>query len=100
MTKKLDRGTDPRNKDTDNDGLTDAQEQEKGTDPFNPDTDNDGILDGEDDFPLDASLNTDTDQTVLMMLWIQTMTMTVYPTLKNKVMEQIHSKVPIPMEMV
>jgi hypothetical protein len=32
--------------DTDNDGLTDAEEQELGTDPGNNDTDGDGLLDG------------------------------------------------------
>lgn len=34
-------------KDSDNDGLTDAQEVVWGTDPFNPDTDGDGYKDGE-----------------------------------------------------
>ena len=33
-------------KDSDGDGLTDAQEVEMHTDPFNPDTDGDGFLDG------------------------------------------------------
>lgn len=33
--------------DSDNDGLTDAQEAEIGTDPQNPDTDTDTLLDGE-----------------------------------------------------
>jgi large repetitive protein len=32
--------------DSDNDGLTDAQEATLGTDPFNPDTDGDGTADG------------------------------------------------------
>lgn len=32
--------------DSDNDGLSDAQEQALGTDPDNPDTDGDGLLDG------------------------------------------------------
>ena len=32
--------------DSDNDGLTDAEEQALGTDPFNPDTDGDGVNDG------------------------------------------------------
>lgn len=32
--------------DTDNDGLTDVQEEELGTDPEKPDTDNDGYTDG------------------------------------------------------
>jgi len=34
------------NIDSDNDGLTDAQEKVLGTDPHNPDTDGDGYLDG------------------------------------------------------
>ena len=34
-------------KDTDGDGLGDAQEILIGTDPFNPDTDGDGVLDGD-----------------------------------------------------
>ena len=33
--------------DSDNDGLTDAQEAQLGTDPHNPDTDGDGIADGD-----------------------------------------------------
>ncbi len=33
--------------DSDNDGLTDAEEKTLGTDPFNPDTDGDGLFDGE-----------------------------------------------------
>ncbi|MCB8920181.1 MAG: protein kinase [Ardenticatenaceae bacterium] len=33
--------------DTDNDGLTDSQEEALGTDPNNPDTDGDGLTDGE-----------------------------------------------------
>jgi hypothetical protein len=32
--------------DSDNDGLTDAEELALGTDPHNPDTDGDGLLDG------------------------------------------------------
>ena len=32
--------------DTDEDGLTDAQEVELGTNPNNPDTDGDGLIDG------------------------------------------------------
>lgn len=42
---------DPSNSssDSDNDGLTDSQEQTGGTDPLNSDTDGDGILDIEDD---------------------------------------------------
>ncbi len=41
-------GTDPRNPDTDGDGLNDGQEvKEYNTDPKNPDSDNDGLKDGE-----------------------------------------------------
>jgi len=40
-------GTDPNNPDTDNDGLTDGREvNETGTDPKNKDTDGDTLLDG------------------------------------------------------
>jgi parallel beta-helix repeat protein len=43
-------------RDTDNDGLTDLQEEIVGTDPRNPDTDGDGFKDGEDPYPLDENL--------------------------------------------
>ncbi len=39
--------TDPINPDTDEDGLTDGEENERFTDPLNPDTDKDGLTDGE-----------------------------------------------------
>jgi parallel beta-helix repeat protein len=42
--------------DWDNDGLTDIQELLAGTDPRNPDTDGDGLNDGEDPYPLDPYL--------------------------------------------
>lgn len=45
-------GGGPSNRDTDGDGLTDAEEAELGTDPNNPDTDNDGLEDGIDPNPL------------------------------------------------
>ena len=38
--------TDPREADTDGDGLTDGQEIQNGTDPLNPDSNGDGIPDG------------------------------------------------------
>ena len=38
--------TDPREADTDGDGLLDGYEVQNGTDPLNPDTDGDGIPDG------------------------------------------------------
>jgi hypothetical protein len=44
--KTLAEQTDP-DSDTDNDGLTDAQESTYGTDPANPDSDGDGYLDGD-----------------------------------------------------
>ena len=41
-------GTDPRNPDTDSDGLTDREEVLKyGTDPLRSDTDGDGLADGD-----------------------------------------------------
>ena len=44
--------TDPRNADSDVDGLTDGDELYFfGTDPLNPDTDGDGVLDGDDRDP-------------------------------------------------
>ena len=39
--------TDPKNDDSDNDGVNDGQEIIDGTDPNNPDTDGDGISDGD-----------------------------------------------------
>ena len=39
-------GTNPLNPDTDGDGLRDGREAELGTDPLNPDTDDDGLADG------------------------------------------------------
>ena len=60
-------GTDPKNPDTDgdgitdnddkfpldkdNDGWTDEYERKRGTNPDNPDTDGDGMIDPEDPFP-------------------------------------------------
>ena len=40
--------TDPRNEDSDGDGLSDIEERTNGTDPLDPDTDDDGILDNVD----------------------------------------------------
>ena len=40
----------PTNQDSDNDGLTDAQEKVLGTDPSKPDTDGDTLLDGDEYF--------------------------------------------------
>lgn len=52
--------------DTDEDGLTDAQEADVGTDPANPDTDDDGINDGDEvnTWKTDP-VNNDTDGDVL-----------------------------------
>jgi MYXO-CTERM domain-containing protein len=47
--------------DTDEDGLSDAEEVEMGTDPLDDDTDDDGLLDGEDPNPLVAEVADDTD---------------------------------------
>jgi PKD repeat protein len=41
--------------DDDGDGILDLLEQEKGTDPLNPDSDNDGVDDSLDYYPLDPS---------------------------------------------
>ena len=60
-TDEIANGTDPLDPDSDDDGLSDGEENTLGTDPNNPDTDGDGIPDNEDDFPLDASETTDTD---------------------------------------
>ena len=54
-------GTDPNNADTDGDGLSDGEESTLGTDPSNADTDGDGINDTADDFPIDSSEWIDTD---------------------------------------
>ncbi len=42
--------------DDDNDGLSDDEEANLGTDPKNPDTDGDGLDDGDDPYPLDPTL--------------------------------------------
>ncbi|MFH1193717.1 MAG: hypothetical protein V1661_01850 [bacterium] len=48
--------------DSDNDGLTDAEEKKLGTDPLNPDTDGDRLFDGEEvNVYHTDSLNPDTD---------------------------------------
>lgn len=45
---EIDRGTDPNNPDSDNDGLMDGDEaKNRGTDPLNRDTDGDTLADGE-----------------------------------------------------
>ena len=45
---EIELGTDPRNDDTDNDGLSDYDEINiYGTDPLIPDTDGDGLKDGD-----------------------------------------------------
>jgi hypothetical protein len=50
-------GTDPNNPDTDGDGLGDKEEITEGTNPTIPDTDNDGLNDSEDAEPKDAEIN-------------------------------------------
>ena len=54
-------GTDPNNADTDGDGLSDGEESTLGSDPNNADTDGDGVNDTADDFPMDNSEWIDTD---------------------------------------
>ena len=65
-TEVLVEGTDPRDRDTDDDGLDDGEEIELGTDPTDPDTDGDGIEDGEEvddgSDPLDPNDPTETDE--------------------------------------
>ncbi|OGY41132.1 MAG: hypothetical protein A2Y67_00835 [Candidatus Buchananbacteria bacterium RBG_13_39_9] len=41
--------------DDDNDGLSDSKEEQLGTNPKNPDTDGDGVIDGQDVYPLDPN---------------------------------------------
>jgi len=54
-------GTDPALADTDDDGLDDAVEVEGGTDPLNADTDADGVWDGDEAGLGTDPLNADTD---------------------------------------
>lgn len=54
-------GTDPTNPDTDGDGLPDGVEPEYGTDPLDPDTDDDGLPDGDEVKRGTDPLNPDTD---------------------------------------
>jgi len=55
-------GTNPQKKDSDDDGLEDADEVELGTDPADPDTDNDQMSDGwEWDSGFDPLVNNSTD---------------------------------------
>ncbi|WP_337926641.1 Stk1 family PASTA domain-containing Ser/Thr kinase [Nocardioides panacisoli] len=61
------QGTDPNEPDTDGDGVQDGQEVEDGTDPNEPDTDGDGVDDGEDPDPNDPDVPggpTDDDELV------------------------------------
>lgn len=48
--------TDPRKRDTDDDGIDDGVEVDHDTDPANPDTDGDGLRDGEEDADGDGEL--------------------------------------------
>ncbi len=53
LAEEYEAGTDPRDSDTDDDGLSDSREvgnNPGGTDPTDPDTDGDGLLDGEEYF--------------------------------------------------
>jgi hypothetical protein len=49
-------------RDSDNDGLTDIEEERLGLDPHNPDTDGDGIKDGEDICPNLSQKTTPVDE--------------------------------------
>jgi len=50
---EIEGGTDFRDADSDDDGLSDGEEvREVGSDPRDPDTDDDGAIDGRDPFPL------------------------------------------------
>ncbi|TET90192.1 MAG: PKD domain-containing protein [Methanomassiliicoccales archaeon] len=64
-------GTDPNDPDTDNDGLSDLYEVgESGTDPTNPDTDGDGIIDGLDEDPLYPNIDDGTiEEPLLTKYW-------------------------------
>ncbi|MBI2625126.1 MAG: hypothetical protein HYW70_02240 [Candidatus Nealsonbacteria bacterium] len=48
-------GTNPLNRDSDQDNISDDQEVILGTNPVKKDTDGDGVADSEDDFPLDPT---------------------------------------------
>ena len=52
----------PDNTDSDNDGLTDAEEEVLGTDPNNPDSDEDGITDKDEDIVGTDPKNADSDE--------------------------------------
>ncbi len=54
-------GTDPRQPDSDLDGLTDGEEVAAGSDPLLRDTDLDGLIDGSDPDPLNATSPADAD---------------------------------------
>jgi len=54
--------------DSDNDGLSDSEEQELGTDPNDSDTDNDGTEDGKDESPAPEVINAPTIDTLSKML--------------------------------
>ena len=54
-------GTDPNNADTDGDGLSDGEESTLGTNPNNADTDGDGLSDGEESTLGTDPNNADTD---------------------------------------
>ena len=53
--------SDPKNADTDNDGIPDGKELEQQLDPTKPDSDGDAVRDGEDAFPLNPAESQDTD---------------------------------------
>ncbi len=58
LTDTVEYGLTPTHRaDMDDDGLTDREERERGTNPLDADTDNDGYYDGFDDRPLTAGLS-------------------------------------------
>lgn len=59
---ELEEGTNPNNPDSDGDGVPDNEERELGTDPLNPDSDGDGIPDGEERELGTDPLNPDSDE--------------------------------------
>lgn len=54
-------GTDPTNADSDNDGVSDGEEKTDSTNPLIPDTDNDGVNDGDEKIDGTDPNNEDTD---------------------------------------
>jgi hypothetical protein len=58
-------------RDTDGDGLTDAQEEALGTDPYDVDTDGDGVSDLDDAYPLDITRTEFTLEAPSQTAWVR-----------------------------